>query len=181
VSLSSTARRDDERKQQAVEVGMCRLTLAAIALAFGVVCSLAQAAAPNGTWKLNRSADYYGRVPSGLVSRFDTIVVRNGEARFSADCAVRFRAEEYFFSDVFQPLTKADVTEKQVDAFLKKKLGVSLSGVKDVYVLANAPATCALSVMEFFAIGDRLLIPFGATFYSYVKQRTSDVETVDER
>ncbi|KGF83237.1 hypothetical protein IA69_03255 [Massilia sp. JS1662] len=86
-----------------------------------------------------------------------------------------------FFSDVFQPLIKADVTEKQVDTFLKKKLNVSLSGVKVVYVLANAPATCALPVMEFFAIGDRLLIPSGATFYSYVKGRASDVETVDDR
>jgi MinD-like ATPase involved in chromosome partitioning or flagellar assembly len=71
---------------------------------------------------------------------------------------------------VFQPLTKADVTEKQVDAFLKKKLGVSLSGVKDVYVLADAPATCARPVMEFFAIGDTLLIPFGGSVCRYVKQ-----------
>jgi hypothetical protein len=62
------------------------------------------------------------------------------------------------------------VTEKQVDAFLKKKLGVSLSGVKDVYVLTNAPAMRARPVMEFFAIGDRLLIPSGVTFYSYVRQ-----------
>jgi hypothetical protein len=91
------------------------------------------------------------------------------------------RAEEYFFSDVFQSLTKADVTEKQVNTFLKKELGVSLRGVKDVYVLANAPATCARPTMEFFAIGDRLLIPSGATFYSYVKQRTFDLKTVDDR
>jgi hypothetical protein len=164
-------------RKKAVELGMCRVILAALSCGFGVVCSLAYAAAPNGTWKFDRSADYDGRVPPGLVSRFDTIVVRDGEARFSADCAVRFHEEEYFFSDVFQSLTKADVTEKQADAFLKKKLGVSLIGVKDVYVLANAPATCAQPVMEFFAIGDRLLIPFGGTFYSYVRQRTSNAET----
>lgn len=156
-------------RKKAVEVGIYRLILAALSCGLGMDCSLAHAG-PNGTWKFERSADYDGRVPPGLMSRFDTIVVGNGEARFSADCAVRFRTEEYFFSDVFQSLTKADVTEKQVDAFLKTKLGVSLSGVKDVYVLANAPATCAWPIMEFFAIGDRLLVPSGGTFYSYVKQ-----------
>ena len=168
-------------RQKIVEVGICRLTVATLAFGFGVVCSLARAAAPDGTWRFDRAADYYGRVPVGLVSRFDTIVVRNGEARFSADCAVRFSGEEYFFSDVFQSFTKADVTEKQVNVFLAKKLGVSLSGVKDVYLLVNGPATCARPVMEFFAIGDRLLIPSGGTFYSYVKQRTFDLKTVDAR
>jgi len=160
---------------------MCRSTLASLAFGFVLVCSQAQAAAPNGKWKFDRAADYYGRVPVGLVSRFDTIVVRDGEARFSADCAVRLRAEEYFFSDVFQSLTKADVTEKRVNTFLKNELNVSLRGVKDVYVLVNEPATCARPVMRFFAIGDRLLIPSGATFYSYVKQQTFDVQTVDDR
>jgi hypothetical protein len=80
--------------------------LAAIVFGFGIVCSLAQAAAANGTRKFNRSADYDGRVPSGLVSRYDTIVVRDGEGRFSADCAVRFRAEDFSFSDVFNRLRR---------------------------------------------------------------------------
>lgn len=141
-------------------------------------CSFAQAAASNGTWKFDRAVDYDGRVPSGLVSRFDTIVLKDGEARFSADCAVRFHADEYFFSSVFQMLTKADVTDKHVDAFLKKKLGMSLSGVKDVYVLANASATCALPIRKFFVIGDRLLIPSGGTFYSYAKQPSSGMENL---
>lgn len=153
-----------------------RLLLATLLCSFGVVCSWAQAAPLNGTWKFDRAVDYYGRSPLGLVSQFNTVAIKDGEARFSSDCTVRFNTEEYFFSDVFQPLSKADVTEKQVNAFLNKSLGVSLVGTKDVYSLANAPATCARPIMEFFVIGDRLLIPFGATFYSYVKQQTSDVE-----
>jgi hypothetical protein len=116
---------------------------------------------------LANRALFYGSLRQQLVwaERCHGSVVRYGEARFSADCAVRFRAEEYPFSDVFRSLTKADVTEKWVDAFLKK-LDVSLSGVKDVYVLANVPATCAPPVLTCCAIGDRLLIPSGGTFYS---------------
>jgi hypothetical protein len=45
---------------------MYRLTLTALSYGFGVVFSLAQAAAPNGIWKFDRSADYDGRVPLGL-------------------------------------------------------------------------------------------------------------------
>ncbi|WP_440962576.1 hypothetical protein ACL58G_17280 [Massilia sp. GER05] len=154
---------------------MMRSFLIALLCSFGVVCSWAQAAPLNGTWKFDRAVDYYGRTPLGLVSHFNTVVIKDGEARFSSDCAVRFNAEEYFFSDVFQPLTKGDVTEKQVNEFLNKNLGVSLVGTKDVYSLANAPATCARPIMEFFVVGDKLLIPFGATFYSYDEQQTLEI------
>ena len=142
----------------------------------GLVCSLAQAAPLHGTWKFDRAVDFEGRVPPGLVSRFDTIVVGDNEVRFSSDCAVRFHVEEYFFSDVFQPLSKRNVSEKQVSVFLHKKLGVTLAGVKEIYSLTSAPATCADPIMEFFVIGDRILIPFGATFYSYTKESVRDVK-----
>ena len=154
-----------------------RFVFASLLCGLGFFCSLAQAASPNGTWKFDRSADYYGRAPLGLVSKFNTIVIKDGEARFSSDCAVRFNAEDYIFSDVFQPFSKDNVTEKQVNAFLSKRLDISLAGAESIYSLANAPTTCARPVMEFFVIGDRLLIPSGATFYSYVKQGTSGLET----
>lgn len=60
--------------------------------------------------------------------------------------------------------------------FLYKKLGVSLVGVTEIYSLTNAPATCARPITEFFVIGDRILIPSGATFYSYTKESVRDVE-----
>jgi len=156
---------------------MMKFVFAALLCGVGFFCSPAEAASPNGTWKFDRSADYYGRAPLGLVSKFDTIVIKDGEARFSSDCAVRFNAEDYIFSDVFQPFSRNDVTEKQVNTFLNKRLGISLAGVESVYSLVNAPATCARPVMEFFVIGDRLLIPSGATFYSYVMQGAGGVET----
>jgi hypothetical protein len=159
--------------KKAVGAGMRLSVLTVLSWA----CSFAQAAGPDGTWKFDRAADYDGQEPPGLVSRFDTIALKDREARFSADCAVRFRAEEYFFSDVFQMMTKAGVTDKRVDAFLAKKLGVTLNGVKVVYVLEMASATCALPIRKFFVIGDRLLIPSGGAFYTYVRQRSADLET----
>jgi hypothetical protein len=155
---------------------MPRLLSGTLLCSVGAVCSLAQAAPPHGTWKFDRAADFEGRVPLGQVSRFDTIVVADNEVRFSSDCVVRFQAEEYFFSDVFQPLSKSDVTEKQVNVFLYKKLGVTLVGVKEIYSLSNAPTTCAHPITEFFVIGDRILIPSGATFYSYTKESAPGVK-----
>jgi hypothetical protein len=45
---------------------MMKFVFAALLCCFGFFCSLAQAALPNGTWKFDRSADYYGRAPPGF-------------------------------------------------------------------------------------------------------------------
>lgn len=128
----------------------------------------------DGTWRLERSADYYGRGRPDRLNRFDTLVIKNGDIGLSPDCLVHFGPENYDFSDVFQPLVKADITEKQVDAFLSNKFGLTLSRTKTVYALANPPSTCARPMMEFFQVGERILVPVGATFYSYVKVTGDD-------
>jgi hypothetical protein len=129
---------------------------------------LSCAASLDGTWKYERAADYYGRAAFERLNHFDTLIIKGSEIRFTRGCTVHFAPEDYFFSEVFQPFAKGDVTEKQVDSFLSKKFGVTLSKVKVVYSLAGA-SKCAEPVMEFFRIGDRIIVPVGATFYSYVK------------
>lgn len=129
----------------------------------------AGAVTPEGTWKFERSIDYLGRTPVNQAPRFPTLVIHGNEVRLSDTCVAKFAPEEYLFSDVFQPLTKQGVTEKQVDAFLVKNLNLSLSKTKEVSSLADTPGNCSRPMMEFFMVGDRLLVPVGVTFYTYVK------------
>jgi hypothetical protein len=152
-----------------------RITIRGV-LGFWVACAVstsgyASVSTPEGTWKFERSMDYYGRTPLNQAPKFDMLVVRAKEVRLSDTCVAQFSPGDYAFPDVFQPLSKEGGTEKQLDSFLSKHFGVALSKVSTVYSLARSPGNCARPVMEFFQVGDRLLIPVGATFYSYVRAR----------
>jgi hypothetical protein len=127
------------------------------------------AALPQGTWTFERSLDYFGRTPVNQAPRFTRIVVRDKTVSLSDTCLVNFSPDLYLFSDVFQPLTKQGITDKQVDNFLMQNFKLSLLKTTEVYSLTSSPQNCADQVMEFFVVDDRLLIPMGATFFSYVK------------
>jgi len=126
-------------------------------------------AALRETWQLQKSVDYYGRAPTYSELSFDAISIEGDLVRLGKGCAVRFNPEDYYFSDVFQPLTKEGVTEQQLNRFLMKNLGISLQGVKKVHALGPAPENCARPVMEFFVIGERIIVPVGVTFFSFAK------------
>jgi hypothetical protein len=137
----------------------------------------AQAIPAQAIWKFERSADYYGRTPVNQKPKFTTIVIRADKVELSAACVARATQEDYFFSDVFQPMAKEGVSAKQVDNFLTKQFDLSLSATKKVYSLTATPANCAQPMMEFFVVKDKLLVPAGATFYTYVK---ADADTVQQ-
>lgn len=139
------------------------------ALGAALACMGAWAAAPEGTWQFERSVDYFGRTVPNQPPKFTTIVFRNSEVSLSDACVARFSVDDYLFPQVFQPMSRQGVTEKQLDSFLLKNFDLSLSMTKEVYPLASRPANCARPIMEFFVVNDRVLIPAGATFYSFVK------------
>jgi hypothetical protein len=127
------------------------------------------AALPQGIWTFERSLDYFGRTPANQAPRFTRIVVRDKTVSLSDTCLVSFSPDLYLFSDVFQPLTKQGITDKQVDNFLMQNFKLSLLKTTEVYSLTSSSQNCADQVMEFFVVDDRLLIPMGGTFFSYVK------------
>lgn len=127
----------------------------------------ASATGPDQTWHLEKTADYFARPSS--VPQFTSLIVRSKEIALSDGCVAQFSADDYLFSEVFQPLSKQGVTEKQLDSFLAQNFGVGLARTKTVYSLTTSPGNCAGPVIEFFQVGDRILIPVGATFHSYVK------------
>ena len=128
------------------------------------------ASMPAGPWKFERSVDYFGRTPVNKPPKFTTIVVRDNDVILSDTCAVRASAEEYFFSDVFQPLTKQGITDQQVDKFLMKHFNLSLSTTKIVHSIAATPK-CKPPMLEIFFVNDKILVPEGVTFYLYTKAK----------
>jgi hypothetical protein len=130
----------------------------------------AWAALPAGTWKFEGSADYFGRTPVNKAPQFATIVTSNDQVNFSETCKVSLSPGKYFFSDVFQSLTKQGITEKHVDAFLVKHFKLSLVSTKILYSLG--PSTnCDPQALEFFVVNDRILVPVGVTFYVYARTK----------
>lgn len=129
----------------------------------------AAAASPEGRWTFERSMDYYGRTPANKAPKFPSLVVRAKDISLSDACVASFVSGDYLFPDVFQPLSKEGGTEKQLDSFLMKNFGMALGKVETVYSLEKSQGNCARPVLEFFQVGDRLLIPVGVTFYSYVR------------
>ena len=128
----------------------------------------AHADAPQGTWKYERSMDYFGRT-ANTAPPPATLLVRANEVALSASCVARFSTEDYLFSDVFQPLSRQGISEKQLDRFLTRHFNLSLTNTRTVYSLTSSPGNCAGPVLEFLQVGDRLLIPVGITFHSYLK------------
>lgn len=128
-----------------------------------------QAGMLEGSWKFERSADYFGRIALDLAPKFETITLRDDEITLSETCNARISSVEYHFPEVFQPFAKQDVSEDQVDHFLLMNFSLSLSKAKYVYKLVSKPEYCENSMKKFFAVDDKILFVAGATFYSFAK------------
>lgn len=136
------------------------------------VCTSACAAMPEGTWKFDRSADYFGEIPVNQAPEFTTLEFRNNEVKLAATCSAQIRVSSFSFPRVFQPLTKQGISAKQLDNFLLRYFHLSLAKTTEVYGLSS-PADCADPMMAFFVVGDRIVMETGATFYTYVKAESA--------
>lgn len=125
-----------------------------------------RASAPEGTWKYERAVDYYGRAGGDAAPEFRTVILHNGQAKFSDACVARVSEEDYFFSDVFQPMSKDGVTEMQLAKFLQKNAMPLLGESKKVFTLRSTPAYCSHAI-NFFHMKDKIVVISGATFYIY--------------
>jgi hypothetical protein len=155
---------------------MMRLMTRCLVLCASLLSASAWAITPQGTWQFERSADYNGRTPLNQKPKFTTIIIRDDKVELSAVCVAHIAPEDYFFSDVFQPMTKEGVSAKQVDTFLMKQFDLSLSTTRKVYSLTSTPANCAQPMMEFFVVKDKILVPVGDTFYTYGKSGSDSIQ-----
>lgn len=145
-----------------------------LSLVFFIACGLVSSAfaretdLASGTWKFERSQTY--RYPKEPVSPppFPNFVISNGKATFSMSCTVATTLEDYFYSDVFQSLSKSGDTQPPLDRFLTKEFALPLAKTKKVLHVPASASDCADPVIYMFFTGKRIVIPVGDTFYSYV-------------
>ncbi|GGZ05333.1 hypothetical protein GCM10007388_43780 [Pseudoduganella plicata] len=70
--------------------------------------------------------DYFART-ANMSLPAATLVVRANEVVLSGSCVARFSADDYLFSEVFQPLSKQGISDKQLDRFLIRHFKLSLA------------------------------------------------------
>lgn len=141
-------------------------------LAF-IFAAASQAQEAKGTWKYERSSEFFGQLKSIKPPKFTTIEVTDGAARMQG-CIAKVKREEFFYSDAFQPLLKQGVEQPKVDSYLQKTFQFPLAATKEVHTVTSSPENCHLPIMEFFIAGDKLLVPIGgAIFHFYVRSGAS--------
>ena len=123
-----------------------------------------------GTWKYEKSTEYFGMLKDIKPPRYTTIVVADSTVALQGNCVAKMKREDFLFSDTFQSLLKEDVTREQLDAYVQKTFQFPLATTKFVYTLSGAPGDCHKPILEFFVSGNKLIVPVGGVvFHSYVK------------
>lgn len=127
------------------------------------------AQAARGTWKFERSTEYFGQLKTIRTPKFTTIEVA-GDIATMHGCVAKVKREPFFYSDAFQPLLKEGVERPQLDSYLQKTFQFPLATTKEIYTVTSSPGNCHDPIMEFFISGDKLLLPMGGSvFHYYVK------------
>ena len=122
----------------------------------------------NGTWRYEKSMDYFGQMKLTEM-KAPIIQIINNVAKISPNCHVALAKSRYLYSSPFQSLLKEDVTEQMLENYLKKNFSFSIMGAKD-YLKADIDETCNGPVRDFLVSGDKLLTPFaGSAFHSYAR------------
>lgn len=122
-----------------------------------------------GTWKFEKSSEYFGQLKNVPPPKYTTIEVTDDAAKMTG-CVAKLAREKFRFSDTFQPLLKQDVGRAQLDSYLQKTFQFPLASVKEVHTLTSYSDKCDQQIMEFISVDNKLLVPVAGTiFYYYTK------------
>lgn len=77
--------------------------------------------------------------------------------------------EDYYFSEVFQGLSKKGLSQAPLDRLVRKNFGFSLATNKKAYLLSAPVRKCARPAVYVFYTGERVIFSVGEIFYSYTK------------
>jgi hypothetical protein len=146
-------------------------------LSFFVVASV-RADDIKGTWKYEKSTEYFGMLKDIKPPKYTSIVVADSAVALQGNCVAKMKRDDFLFSDSFQPLLKQDVTREQLDAYVQKTFQFPLATTKYVYTLSGSPGDCHKPILEFLVAGNKLIVPIGGSvFHSYVKSPTAQAQS----
>lgn len=123
----------------------------------------------SGTWKLEKSKDYFDAVKTAPIPKNLVAQIANGKLALSSKCFTDLKKEKYNFSDVFQSLLKQDVDEKSVNQFLEKNFSFTWLK-KNSYSVSDYNNRCLSPFFDIIISDNKLIaISGGSFFYSYIR------------
>lgn len=143
---------------------------ALFAILFGLVCqALASEAGIDGKWKFEKTVVYGGGNSLEDSPPFIEFSIDDGKLILSKSCSVGYVQEDYYFSEVFQGISKEGLSQAPLDRLVRKNFGFSLATNKKAYLLSAPVRKCARPAVYFFYTGERVIFAVGEIFYSYTK------------
>ncbi|MCE3605070.1 hypothetical protein LXA47_15820 [Massilia sp. P8910] len=133
----------------------------------------------SGTWRRDKSAEYFGSNEDIIKNKYDDLKIVN-ESMMLGACKGTLEQKEYRFDIAFQGLIKERQSSQMVYSFMRRRLGIDMSQLKTYYTFRDSD--CTLPSGSIFVSGDRLaLIQASSIFYAYtrVKQDAKPGERVN--
>jgi hypothetical protein len=122
----------------------------------------------SGTWKFEKAKEYFATEKEVSPPKHSTIQIVNGSLGLPPRCYEKLKKENYYYSDPFQFLLKADVDEKTFARYLEKNFTFDLPKTKFYY-----PISCDKSIIgdkfdSIFFSEKKLIVSYaGSLFYSF--------------
>ncbi|MBC7750984.1 MAG: hypothetical protein H7Z73_04585 [Candidatus Saccharibacteria bacterium] len=126
----------------------------------------------SGTWKFNKSAEYFGNIKEIKAPPVTTFQVVNGQLSLQGDCSLYLKSKrnEFFYSDVFQGLSKQGVDDEMLGKYFKKTFTFDLKKVKYFYeVERDKRFKCGIFFQDILISENTLIVPAGEVFYGFTK------------
>lgn len=123
----------------------------------------------SGTWKFEKSKEYFGAVKNVPSPKYLFAQIVNGKLSLSQKCYTDLKQIPYNFSDIYQSLVKQDVSEKAVDQFLTKNFAF-VAQKKTSYSISDYDEKCLAPFFDIVVTDNELVTVYGgAVFYSYTR------------
>lgn len=125
----------------------------------------------SGTWKFEQVKAYGDQIKNIPPPKTRLVQIINGKLALPDRCFADLKKTEYFYSDVFQPLTKQGVVEESVASYLAKNFSIVLPK-KSYYAVERNQDRCQEPFGAIFVSGNKLVSVWGGSIF-YIYTRTS--------
>jgi len=118
----------------------------------------------SGTWKYEKSADYYSGVRTAPAPDFPIIQFVSGQLFLQPRCAIpiEYAKVGYSYNKLFQIALKDGVDERAMDKFTKGSFGEKLSNAKSFYQGSKIVERCNFEHDHIFLLNGKLILVNGS-------------------
>ena len=112
-------------------------------LTYFVLSTYASAVEIAGTWKFEKSAEYFGEAKNVPTPEFKLLQILNGAIALQPRCSsIKLKKDKFSYSRNFQVLLRRDVDDVILDQYLNKNFTFSLLKLENFYSLDEQSDAC---------------------------------------